>query len=237
LRPGDFLALADGRNGELYGVEIEDAPDKEVFTTYNLSVEDFRTYYVGEHGVWVHNAAPRNCSRAFSFYRRMRDKNQLTPQQAFARLEQNLQANLATRNKTLADSLEEVLQKDLSIDINSVWTSRKSATAAENAYVKHWLKHKGEFPDIDNAVTYIQRAMDFAGQGTSSGALKVGYRVRQGALEKVVCNLDTREFAVKIVDGSNAGKIKTYFKITDEGLAQRGLNSPLEYFETNVTLF
>lgn len=25
---------------------------------YNLEVEDFHTYYVGEHGVWVHN---ENC--------------------------------------------------------------------------------------------------------------------------------------------------------------------------------
>lgn len=27
---------------------------------YNLEVEDFHTYYVGEHGIWVHNASGTN---------------------------------------------------------------------------------------------------------------------------------------------------------------------------------
>ncbi|MBK7006042.1 MAG: hypothetical protein IPH37_13695 [Burkholderiales bacterium] len=38
-----------------------EAIDPELFfkaPVYNLEVEDFHTYYVGEHGIWVHN---QNC--------------------------------------------------------------------------------------------------------------------------------------------------------------------------------
>ena len=37
---------------EKFNVELTDEPT----TVYNFQVEDFHTYYVGECGVWVHNA-------------------------------------------------------------------------------------------------------------------------------------------------------------------------------------
>ena len=37
---------------ESYEIELTDEPT----TVYNFQVEDYHTYFVGENGVWVHNA-------------------------------------------------------------------------------------------------------------------------------------------------------------------------------------
>ena len=45
------------RGEDLYDIYISDDPLFKA-RVYNLEVEDFHTYYVGELGVWVHN---RDC--------------------------------------------------------------------------------------------------------------------------------------------------------------------------------
>lgn len=45
------------RGDDLYDIYVSDDPLFKA-RVYNLEVEDFHTYYVGEFGVWVHN---RNC--------------------------------------------------------------------------------------------------------------------------------------------------------------------------------
>ena len=58
LKKGDIVLLSDGRYGIIeksIGVQLS-APE----TTYNLEVEDFHTYFVGERNVCVHN---RGCNR------------------------------------------------------------------------------------------------------------------------------------------------------------------------------
>ena len=54
LKQGDTLRLADGRNISVSKVEILhlDTP----VPVYNFTVEDNHTYFVGDSGVWVHNA-------------------------------------------------------------------------------------------------------------------------------------------------------------------------------------
>lgn len=54
LKVGDELLDSDGEVlfVENYTVELT----KDLITVYNFQVEDFHTYYVGECGVWVHNA-------------------------------------------------------------------------------------------------------------------------------------------------------------------------------------
>ncbi len=44
---------------ENFDVELTDEPT----TVYNFQVEDFHTYFVGECGVWVHNANYKNSNR------------------------------------------------------------------------------------------------------------------------------------------------------------------------------
>lgn len=61
LEPGHDFLLADGREAVLEAVEIEDAPEGELFTTYNFEVADYHTYFVGTEGVWVHNTGVDPC--------------------------------------------------------------------------------------------------------------------------------------------------------------------------------
>lgn len=53
LIQGDKVLLFDGKYGIIQAVTIETLEIPE--TTYNLEVEDFHTYYVGEYSICVHN--------------------------------------------------------------------------------------------------------------------------------------------------------------------------------------
>ena len=53
LKSGDKVLLSDGEYGIIQSVKVEELSSPE--TTYNLEVEDFHTYYVGERSVCVHN--------------------------------------------------------------------------------------------------------------------------------------------------------------------------------------
>ena len=58
LKAGDKVLLSDGNYGIITNVKIEKLSIPE--TTYNLEVEDFHTYYVGENPVCVHNVGCQN---------------------------------------------------------------------------------------------------------------------------------------------------------------------------------
>jgi len=61
LRRGERLELALGDEAVVVSVAPEHAPPGKSFTTYDLTVEGFHSYFVGDHGVWVHNAGPFDC--------------------------------------------------------------------------------------------------------------------------------------------------------------------------------
>nr|WP_279305988.1 polymorphic toxin-type HINT domain-containing protein [Leptospira meyeri] len=52
LHPGDVALGADGQELVITDITI----DERVETVYNFEVEGYHTYFVGEVGVWVHNA-------------------------------------------------------------------------------------------------------------------------------------------------------------------------------------
>ncbi len=52
LEPGDQLVTADGRQAAV----VSAIPTGRIERTYNLEVEGFHTYFVGEAAMWVHNA-------------------------------------------------------------------------------------------------------------------------------------------------------------------------------------
>jgi RNA polymerase sigma factor (sigma-70 family) len=79
LRGGDGLTLANGGKAEVVGIaEAANAiVDGAREPTYNLAVARTHTYYVGEHGVWVHNAGRWGCStreRLEEYYKGNRKK-------------------------------------------------------------------------------------------------------------------------------------------------------------------
>lgn len=54
----DFINNKLIDNDALIDLEIAESDAPYLMTTvYNFEVEDFHTYYVGKHGVWVHNGA------------------------------------------------------------------------------------------------------------------------------------------------------------------------------------
>ncbi|WP_207761506.1 polymorphic toxin-type HINT domain-containing protein [Leptospira perolatii] len=52
LKAGDITLTASGDTLEINSIEVDTRGEK----VYNFEVEDFHTYFVGETGVWVHNA-------------------------------------------------------------------------------------------------------------------------------------------------------------------------------------
>jgi hypothetical protein len=52
LNVGDYIRTLSGDSVRIVSIK----PDDEVSTVYNLTVENFHTYFVGRSRVWVHNA-------------------------------------------------------------------------------------------------------------------------------------------------------------------------------------
>ena len=57
LTVGDHLVDQKGKPVSVVAIEQRNAPA----TTYNLEVDGFHTYFVGQTGVWVHNGGPSTC--------------------------------------------------------------------------------------------------------------------------------------------------------------------------------
>lgn len=66
LHPGDLLTLADGRDAVVSDVRVEHAAPETTFTTYNFTVAEHHTYFVGEQPVWVHNIGIDYCGKLTS---------------------------------------------------------------------------------------------------------------------------------------------------------------------------
>ena len=173
LKPGDDLRLAGGGIAEVVSVGVEYAPAGTNYTTYNFAVADFHTYFVGEDGVWVHNAGNAACQRLLSLAKWYKGQG-LTPQQAFKRIEDLFPTMDA---KTAGQAPDEFMRKEVRPGTSlpdPLFTKGVSNDPLVNMWEDHYLKHRAEFPDIDNAVAYVERALDFTDNSTRSGTIRVG---------------------------------------------------------------
>lgn len=68
LEIGDKLVTADGNEVEVTDVEIEKL--SEPVLVYNLEIEDYHTYFVGEYGTLVHNMCENQIDRYANFNRK-----------------------------------------------------------------------------------------------------------------------------------------------------------------------
>jgi hypothetical protein len=155
LQDGDLFALADGGTAAVVGIKFEEAKPSQHFTTYNLEIEDFHTYFVGQDGVWVHNAGGRECARLRSIYVRLRKAGK-TPNEIFLTIERRLPGANA---EFVGRAIDEALGKDVFPGKTNLWTKGEEATPGTNAW-EHFKKHvrqRGEFPEIDDVVTYVQK--------------------------------------------------------------------------------
>ncbi len=93
LTPGSRLLTAGGRDvARVEEVAFQIAPLGESFTTYNLEVADSHTYFVGQTGVWVHNASRFDCEQFRSVYGWVRERHNLGPYEALRRTLQEIEA-------------------------------------------------------------------------------------------------------------------------------------------------
>ncbi|MBA4020492.1 MAG: hypothetical protein C0483_25305 [Pirellula sp.] len=63
LQPGYRLQLSTGQEAVVEDLTTEEAASGETFTTHNFAVADFHTYFVGDSGIWVHNAGGSACAK------------------------------------------------------------------------------------------------------------------------------------------------------------------------------
>ena len=62
LKAGDLLVQSDGNTLKIDSIELE----KKHVTVYNMTVDEFHTYFVSDLGIWVHNTNNDPCSIVFS---------------------------------------------------------------------------------------------------------------------------------------------------------------------------
>ncbi|MEZ6212113.1 MAG: hypothetical protein R3B46_12825 [Phycisphaerales bacterium] len=70
------------------------------YTTYNIEVADYHTYFVGETGVWVHNAGTNPCQMAYSTLERIESLEGL---QGTAKLERFLDVTSTPGRRAAVD--------------------------------------------------------------------------------------------------------------------------------------
>jgi hypothetical protein len=99
LTAGDVLLLACGGTAHVTDVQIERGPPRGVFTTYNLDVADFHTYFVGGAGVWVHNEGTI-CERLKAIFIRLKDKEGI---EGLAALERFMEITDLPERRAFAD--------------------------------------------------------------------------------------------------------------------------------------
>ena len=58
---GDIFLLASGEEAQVSTLKVQEAASGQTFTTYNLDVSEFHTYFVGKQDVWVHNVNILTC--------------------------------------------------------------------------------------------------------------------------------------------------------------------------------
>ena len=209
LAVGYHLVLADGTSATVVGNTVESAPEGQTFITYNFEVAEFHTYFAGVGGVWVHNAG-RDCERIFTIYERLKQRGK-TAQEAFGEIAKKLPDTVKNR-EAMGTALSEAIKTDvLPNRTTPVWTKGPEANPGANAW-RHFNDHGAEVGAVD-AITFVQKAIAFTDQavGANIGVLKIGKRVKNGVDEMVFLNLNTGEFAVKVVSGAESGGLKTFF--------------------------
>lgn len=119
LEKGDLLRLSDGSNVPVEDVEIRhlDEPVK----VYNFTVEDNHTYYVGDSGIWVHNA---KCATGTNTAKKIVKKSNAGRSNKQARLRQ-----LAN-----GDKLSSALRGEIKRDINQIKRGKRKTIRVPQGY-------------------------------------------------------------------------------------------------------
>jgi hypothetical protein len=88
--------------------------------------------------------------------------------------------------------------------VRRIWTSTSNLSRARNAF-EHWIKHKKDFPHLQNAKQYVEAARDFVTNPPAGTMTKV----RPNG-DVVLYHPGTNTFVVRAADGTP----RTMFKPT-----------------------
>jgi hypothetical protein len=173
-------------------------------TVYNIEVHRSHAYHVGKLGLMAHNTG-LECDRVFSVYHSLRTKKGKTANESFEWIQTKMPNVSAI---TMGKSMEGVM-KDVGF-AGKFWTKGRFQNETEgmgmNAY-NHFLKHRVEFPDIKDAVSFVQRAHRFCDEfPVSPDHIRW---VNNG--QEFFINKTTKEVAIKITQGDEAGALATYY--------------------------
>lgn len=122
LVPGQTLRLVNGTSCSILSVSTLRGPPRSHEFTYNLEVEGFHTYFVGNTGVWVHNATKQPCEKVLSIYRRYKLRG-LDPWEAFSETVKKLKDVPAQTFGLAAGEAMEELYKMAAAGQNGTWPS------------------------------------------------------------------------------------------------------------------
>ena len=223
LVAGDAIPLATGGEAIVTAVVFENATPDERFTTYNMEVARFHTYFVGDAGLWVHNSGYFFCDMMKGAWVHYRTAPGGTPESA-ALVVQGLireaQANHALVNKDVWEILGSVAKlaaQDAAVFPNGppakLWTSTTVLTEAQNLgehFYTHVIKQQQWGTEVRDVVTYVKRAFAFIDDPPETALFNI--RVRHGFRELVMLDPVTGDFAVKVLEGPKAGAFRSFFK-------------------------
>lgn len=85
-----------------------------------------------------------------------------------------------------------------------------------NIWLDHYLEHRNELDNIDDVITYVQRARELAAKPAGPGTTvlrETRVRLRDGVREAFTLDKANGEFAVQVLSGPEAGAMKTFFKV------------------------
>jgi len=98
-----------------------------------------------------------------------------------------------------------VARRNGKCEAKSIWSSTKAKTAVENAF-GHWEKHKGEFPEFQNAKQYVEGAKNFFESPPPGTLTKIN-----SYGDKLFYNPASNTFGVQSANGAP----RTLFRPTD----------------------
>ena len=129
LKAGDKVLLSNGEYGIIQSVKVEELSSPE--RTYNLEVEDFHTYFVGENPVCVHN---KNCN-----------VNQIKKGQAPRDVKRIDDANSSVKNS----KVHAHFKNGTSLNMDGTIHDAKGGVPQVNRATREWLeKYDWKVPNI-----------------------------------------------------------------------------------------
>ncbi|TGL23756.1 hypothetical protein EHQ47_05030 [Leptospira bourretii] len=153
LISGDIALSVNGATLSIVSIEIDERSE----TVYNFEVDEYHTYFVGETGVWVHNADKYGLEEFSNVFSQVAELCRGADPSCY-------QATLELKRKAQAQSLYNV-------------GSNNNPTIADTQYLQDLFETRivSDSTDLKDKLTDILKANQGDGRGTILGSLNPGF--------------------------------------------------------------